>query len=513
MTIWTLARKDLRALIRDPKAVVILLVMPLLFILVLGVSLGEGFGQKPDDRLRVSLVDLDEGPPPGPGFEQKTWAQVVRDDLARTGGIRVEVIPTRAEAERLVKSGKRAAVLVFKPDFSKLVSRSSFLAERFMPDGINPFGRDGVNFKALDVEILSDPTQLTAVAIIEQAAQGTLVRVVLPWMIGRAFEKVGSVEFIEQLGGLTEEVKFRIEMLAPILEKRKASVGGFPLTGKLLKQISDQVKDLSLSEILPRMDRHQKEELGKALKEALKHLFSNYDLTAKTWAKLTRKEERTGEGARAETYQGPEGSGLLRRGAMRYQLLVPSYTVMFAFFLVLTVGWLFVAERRQGTLKRLRAAPITRAEIVLGKLVPCFLLSVGQGFFLLLAGKLVFGMDWGPEPLWLVPVVLSTSLAAMGLALLVASAAQTETQVAIYGTLLVLVLAGLSGAMMGDRSLMPEGMQEISRVTPHAWALDAYRQLLTSPQPNLEIVAEACGVLTAFGVGFLLLAWWVLRLE
>jgi ABC-type Na+ efflux pump permease subunit len=507
MIIWTLARKDLRALIRDPKAVIILLVMPLLFILVLGVSLGEGFGQKPDDRLRVSLVDLDEGPPPGPGFSQKTWAQVVRDDLARTGGIRVEVIGSRAEAERLVQSGKRAAVLVFKPDFSKLVSRSSFLDEKFMPKGINPFGRDGVNFKALDVEILSDPTQLTAVAIIEQAAQGTLVRVVLPWMIGRAFEKVGSVQFIEQLSGLTGDVKFRIEMLAPVLEKRKVALGG------ILKTFSNQVKDISLSEVLPLMNDQQKEELGKALKEALKHLFSNYDLTAKTWAKLTRKEERTGEGAPAEIYKGLEGSGLLRRGAMRYQLLVPSYTVMFAFFLVLTVGWLFVAERRQGTLKRLRAAPITRAEIVLGKLVPCFLLSVGQGFFLLLAGKLVFGMSWGPEPLWLVPVVLSTSLAAMGLALLVAAAARTETQVAIYGTLLVLVLAGLSGAMMGDRSLMPEGMQEISRVTPHAWALDAYRQLLTSPQPNPEIVAEACGVLAAFGVGFLLLAWLVLRLE
>jgi ABC-2 type transport system permease protein len=67
--------------------------------------------------------------------------------------------------------------------------------------------------------------------------------------------------------------------------------------------------------------------------------------------------------------------------------------------------------------------------------------------------------------------------------------------------------------MMGDRSLMPETMQEVSRVTPHAWALDAYRQLLTSPRPELEIVAQACAVLCAFGVGFLLLAWWVLRLE
>jgi ABC-type Na+ efflux pump permease subunit len=501
MIIWTLARKDLRGLVRDPKAIGILLLMPLLFILVLGVSLGEA-----DSRLRVSLLDLDEGPPPGPGFKQKSWAEVVQDDLIKTAGIRVEVIRSRAEAERLVRTGKRAAVLVFGRHFSERVGRSSFLAE-----GINPFNRDGINLDALDVEVLRDPTQLTASSIIEQVAQGTLVRVVLPWVIGRAFEKVGSLDFINQLGELTGGVKFRIELLEPLLEKRKVTVMGIALKGKMLKQVSDQVKDISLSEILPLMKPDQKEELGRALKEALQHLFRKYDLTAKTWASLTRAQPPAGEEPEAD----PEstGSGLLNRGAMRYQLLVPSYTVMFAFFLVLTTGWLFVGERRQGTLKRMRAAPITRAQIVLGKLVPCFLLSVGQGLVLLGAGKVVFGMSWGPDPLWLVAVVLSTSLAAMGLALLVAAVARTEAQVAVYGTLLVLMLAGLSGAMMGDRSLMPEQMQELSRVTPHAWALDAYRQLLTSPRPELALVGQACLVLLGFGVGFLVLAWGLLRLD
>jgi ABC-type multidrug transport system permease subunit len=102
----------------------------------------------------------------------------------------------------------------------------------------------------------------------------------------------------------------------------------------------------------------------------------------------------------------------------------------------------------------------------------------------------------------------------MGLALFVAAIARTETQVSVYGTLLVLVLAGLSGAMMGDRSLMPEEMQRISRITPHAWALDAYRQLVANPgTPDLELVLTACLVLTGFGFVFIILAWWFLRLE
>src|SRR5438309_6746614 len=119
MATWILAAKDLRLLLRDPRAALILLVMPLVFILGLGVSLGEGFGQKPDDRLRVSLVDLDEGPAPGPGFKESSWAKVVQRDLAQSAGIRVEIIESREEAQRLVDDGKRAAVLVFGPQFSR----------------------------------------------------------------------------------------------------------------------------------------------------------------------------------------------------------------------------------------------------------------------------------------------------------------------------------------------------------------------------------------------------------
>jgi ABC-type multidrug transport system permease subunit len=244
----------------------------------------------------------------------------------------------------------------------------------------------------------------------------------------------------------------------------------------------------------------------------LQRLFVKYDLRAKTWAQLTKQPPRPAGGEPVGRYESDTGSGLLKRGAVRYQILVPSYTVMFAFFLVLTAGWLFVAERRQGTMLRLRAAPLSRGQILLGKMIPCYLLSLGQGLFLLAAGKAVFGMSWGPNPGWLVAVAAATSFAAMGLAMLVAGLARTETQVAIYGTLLVLVLAGVSGCLM-PRDLMPEEMRQASLVTPHAWALDAYSQLLVSPQPELAVVGQACGVLVGFGLVYLLIAWWLLRLD
>src|SRR6516164_5673616 len=138
--VWTLVSKELRLLLRDRVAAGLLVGMPLLFIVVLGCLLGEGFGQKSDDRLRVSVVDLDDGPCQLKGADhEKTWSKVVLKDLADTAGIRVEVIDDLAAAEQLIGEHKRAAVLVFNPGFSRSVNRCSFLK-----DGTNPFHRDGV---------------------------------------------------------------------------------------------------------------------------------------------------------------------------------------------------------------------------------------------------------------------------------------------------------------------------------------------------------------------------------
>jgi ABC-2 type transport system permease protein len=625
--IWVLARKELRLLLRDRMAAGLLLGMPLLFILVLGLLLGESFGQKPDDALRISIVDLDEGPgvlpsPPllvystlcgllaapdgrgawltgpvallGPDWRTypipepnkmvsaapvawaltatgnpfatvsavnpyftsyRSWSAIILADLRETPGIRLEIIRHRQQAEKLIREHRRAAVLVLRESFTDRINRCSFLATPF---SVNPFHREGVYLQPgrvdLGVELLSDPTQGSAAAIIEQVVQVSMLRVILPYMIGQAFQKLSEPLFIDKLG---QEVRLPLpadfpelvesaEFFLKVLDKPRiraalstaalfdSSLKGLDMKAKglasrldkfkpLIKQERVQLKqliDLAAGSNAER-SQHFSNSVGEGVQGALRHQFRKYDLTGMTWAALTKSRAER-EGARVSGFEDREGSGVLRRGAHRYQILVPAYTVMFSFFLVLTVGWVFVAERRQGTLKRLRAAPLTRGQILLGKLLPCYLVSAGQGIFLLVAGRLLFGMRWGPDswPLleqagWLLLVVCCTSLAAMGLALLVAALARTEVQVALFGAVPVLVLALIGGCVL-PREMMPEQTQNISLFTPQGWALDAYRELLSSGvgyNPNLSIVMKSCAVLSAFGVGFLALAWGLLRLE
>ncbi|MBP3955246.1 ABC transporter permease [Gemmata sp. G18] len=550
MPILTLAAKDLRLLLRDPRSAVILLVTPLLLILVLGLALGEGFGEKPDDRLRISVVNLDRGLPGKVPFPEKPWSEVVIDDMSATQDIRLEIIRDRGEAERLIAKNRRAAVIVFEEDFSERMHRCSFLTSA---DSVNPFGRDGVRLNQLGASLLNDRTQPVSASIIEQVTQVTLLRVVIPWMIGKAFARVGDEKFMElvanRLNGVKPIAPEVLQELDPVVQKLlvaltsdkdfpkivldefratkgsnffKASEDALVIANRKgefqravhkafqNRAIMERVgKDVAFGEVLTPSVQKQ---VGPTVKRGVGDLFSNYNFEATRWSDLVKSDTREGVAANRIEYHDTAGSGVLNRGALRYQILVPSYTVMFAFFLVLSVGWLFVGERKHGTMVRLRAAPLTRGQILLGKLLPCLAVSLLQGAFLLAAGQLLFGMTWGSRPELLLPLVASTSFAAVGLAILVASVARTETQVAVYGTLLVLVLGGVSGSLM-PRDLMPEQMKTISLVTPHAWALDAYNQLLATPAPDISAVLTACAALCAFGAVFTALAWWRMDLE
>src|SRR5262249_10473918 len=159
-----------------------------------------------------------------------------------TAGIRVEVLPSLEEAQRMVAYHQRAAVLVFKPNFSGQISQCSFLVE-----GINPFHRDGVYLDKVGAEMLHDAKQPGAAAIIDQVGQVSLMRVILPWMIGRAFEKLSDPSFLSVLA-------------------KEAKIPAFLLTEDFKKQ------------------------MGTGIKIALQRLFSKYNLTGKTWASLTKSQ-------------------------------------------------------------------------------------------------------------------------------------------------------------------------------------------------------------------------------
>ncbi len=490
LALWAMMGREIRGVVRDRKTIVTLFVLPLACILLLGLLLGENFGRKSDDHFRISLVDLDHGV----GLDGIPWGQWVRRDLRESPDLRIELIESLDEAEALVASHRRAAVIVLGPSLSEKINQCSFLS-----GGLNPFHRDGVDLDKIGVRIIKDPRQGISTAIIEQVAQVSLMRVVLPWMIGKAFAQLGDPEFIEIL----------------------ASGAHVPVPSKLIWFFRKDA--VTLKELLVLASEGKKEsmdlykgKIGEGIKRALSTQFSRYNLTGKTWASLV-KSTRTEEGhGLEEAFRDQDGKGWLRRGAQRYQVLVPSYTVLFLFLVVMPIAGTFVLERQRGTWMRLVISPIPKWTIILGKSIPYLVLSMIQGIMLLVLGRLLFGMSWGPDhwsfasqSLALVALLASTSIAGVSIALLVGSYAQTMSQVSLWGLMPSLGLALLGGCIL-PREMFPEQSRWISFLTPHGWALEGFRELLDGNQaaePSVGVIARSCLVLVSMGIALWLLSW------
>ena len=191
-----------------------------------------------------------------------------------------------------------------------------------------------------------------------------------------------------------------------------------------------------------------------------------------------------------------------------YLLVVPSQAVLFAFFLVSIMARSFISEKARGTFQRLRMAPLSSSAIILGKVTPFLMISVAQGTLLFAGGWAVFGMPIGQQPWMLLPIIVCTSVAATALGLLIAVTVGTDYQVHVVVTFLILVMAGISGCLM-PREFMPPLMKQVSLlITPHAWSLVAYEEVLMNTIPDGFRVLLSCLVLLLLAFAYSALSLW-----
>jgi ABC-2 type transport system permease protein len=172
-------------------------------------------------------------------------------------------------------------------------------------------------------------------------------------------------------------------------------------------------------------------------------------------------------------------AGKRQRAPRGFEQTIPGTMVMFTMIVLLTSGAAtLVVERRQGLLRRLASAPISRGAVVLGKWSGKLALAIVQMGFAMIAGRLFFGVGWGPH-LWAVVLVL---LAYAGftawLGLLLGSLARTEGQAVAFGVLAANVSAGLGGCWW-PIEITPPFMQRLAMFFPTGWTMDALHKLVS----------------------------------
>jgi ABC-2 type transport system permease protein len=189
---------------------------------------------------------------------------------------------------------------------------------------------------------------------------------------------------------------------------------------------------------------------------------------------------------------------------------VPAYTIFGVFFIVLTLASSFIQEKKEGTFQRILSAPLSKATLLVGKILPYYLINLVQIVLMFAVGVFFFHMKLG-DPMALILVSLALALAANGLGLLVASLGKTEAQVNGLSVFLAITLSALGG-MLVPAYIMPGAMKTISLFTPHAWALAGYQDIIVRGLGVRQVLPEV-GILLAFSGLFFVFALWKFRFQ
>lgn len=183
---------------------------------------------------------------------------------------------------------------------------------------------------------------------------------------------------------------------------------------------------------------------------------------------------------------------------------------MAVFFLFFTVqfGVLgLLEEEREGTMARLKAAPIGRVSIVLGKALLAFALGVLSMGVLVVGTQLLLGASWG-SPLGVAILVIAGVLSAVGIMGLVAAMAKTPEGAGNMGAIIAVVL-GMLGGVFFQLGNGEDLLAKLTLITPHAWFMRGLADLADGASWTAAL--PATGAILVFAVVTGSVSWVLLR--
>ncbi len=120
-----IALKDIRLVIGDRSALIVLIAAPLAITFILSAAFGGiSAGNSPVQDIPVVVVNRDAGASFGP--QPVNFGQLVTDALGKVGNlVKVEVLTDEAEARNRVIEGKARTAVLIPPDFSQSLNPSN----------------------------------------------------------------------------------------------------------------------------------------------------------------------------------------------------------------------------------------------------------------------------------------------------------------------------------------------------------------------------------------------------
>jgi ABC-2 type transport system permease protein len=181
----------------------------------------------------------------------------------------------------------------------------------------------------------------------------------------------------------------------------------------------------------------------------------------------------------------------------------PTMLVLFVFINSLAGGAAIIENRRLRMYERVSAAPVTRLEIIAGETLAYLGIALLQSAIIVGVGGVLFGVDWG-DPIAAAALVFVWALVGTGAGVLSGTLFRTPEQASSIGPPLG-IAAGMLGGCMWPLEIVPAFMRTVGHALPHAWAVDAWGELL-SRGGGIGDIAQELVVLGAFAAALLVIS-------
>jgi len=178
--------------------------------------------------------------------------------------------------------------------------------------------------------------------------------------------------------------------------------------------------------------------------------------------------------------------------------------VILTITMVLVTAMAIVRERERGTLEQLIVTPITKIELMLGKIAPYVGVGMVQMTAVLVLGRFVFDVPLTGNVLLLYGIALVFVVASLALGLFVSTLVRTQQQAMQASFFFVLPNILLSGFMF-PRQAMPVVFQWLGALLPLTHFLKVLRGILLKGVGVPELWPEML-LLVVFAVGLIALA-------
>ncbi len=202
------------------------------------------------------------------------------------------------------------------------------------------------------------------------------------------------------------------------------------------------------------------------------------------------------------------GEALFPSTLGQFDLGASSQLILFMFLTGLTGSAALIQTRLYGVSKRMLSTPTRSSTIIVGEALGRYGVVLIQGIYIVAFSWIAFGVFWG-DLLGAAATILAFGAVCAGFAMFMGSVFRNDEQAGGVGVIAGLGLAALGGSMIPLEIFSPQ-MRTIAHFTPHAWASDAFAELVRHGGGLGDILPEL-GVLVSFAAVTLVFSGWWLR--